>query len=80
MRKDERITTPMGGGFTILFVIAAAVALAAWLRLSAVEQFYSWTEHIFIHIAILLARPLSSEQVGVLLRSLIGRRSMPQSD
>lgn len=68
-RKDERITTPMGGGFTIHLPSQALAREARWLRLSAVEQFYSWTEHIFIHIAILLGKATTGEQVGVLAKA-----------
>ncbi len=37
-----------------------------WLALSTIDAFYSWTEHIFIHLAILLGKATSGEDVATL--------------
>ena len=58
-RKDERIIeegTDDSGRMRWQSVRMPASELkreARWLGLSAVEAFFSWTEHVFIHIAIL---------------------------
>ena len=36
---------------------------AQWLATSAIESFFSWTEHVFIHLAILQGRCLTAHQV-----------------
>ena len=36
---------------------------AQWLATSAIESFFSWTEHVFIHLAILQGRCLTADQV-----------------
>lgn len=35
----------------------------SWLALGAIDAFFSWTEHIFIHLAILQSRITTGEQV-----------------
>ena len=58
-RKDERIieeTTDERGSMrwqTIRFPAWELKREARWIGLSVVEAFFSWTEHVFIHIAIL---------------------------
>ena len=43
-----------GGNITIMRMPAVALREEAkWLALAAIESFYSWTEHVFIHLAIL---------------------------
>jgi hypothetical protein len=37
---------------------------ANWLALAAIDAFFAWTEHIFIHLAILQARVTTGEQVA----------------
>lgn len=39
-----------------------------WLLLSAVEAFFAWTEHVFIHIALLTGRILTAAQVADIAR------------
>lgn len=34
-----------------------------WLALSAIESFFSWTEHVFIHLAILQSKCVTGEHV-----------------
>ena len=73
-RKDERVKTPIGGGYTIHFPSHALLREAHWLRLSAVEHFYSWTEHIFIHIAILMGEVTTGDDVAVLAKAEWGEK------
>ena len=42
---------------------------ASWLALAAVEAFFGWTEHIFIHIAILQGNFTTGEQVAQIAES-----------
>ncbi|MCG8524184.1 MAG: hypothetical protein MI744_18420, partial [Pseudomonadales bacterium] len=53
MRKDERIRQECGTGYRISYPSHALRREATWLALSTIETFFSWTEHVFIHIAIL---------------------------
>ena len=69
-RKDERIRTELGSNaYSVRFPAFELQREARWLRLSAVEHFYSWTEHIFIHIAILLGRATTGDDVATLARA-----------
>ena len=58
-RKDERIIEEGTGGKGRMRWRSVRIPAwelkreARWLGLSAVEAFFSWTEHVFIHIAIL---------------------------
>lgn len=68
-RKHERhvktITLQNGGtGSTISFPSSALRREATWLALGAIESFFSWTEHIFIHIAILFAKVNTGTEVA----------------
>jgi hypothetical protein len=36
---------------------------ASWLALAAIEAFFGWTEHVFIHLAILQGRVTSGAEV-----------------
>jgi hypothetical protein len=42
---------------------------ASWLALAAIDAFYSWTEHVFIHLAILQGEVTTGEQVAMLAES-----------
>jgi hypothetical protein len=58
LRKDERTLekgkTPDGGEWTTISIPAVALEREArWLGLATIDSFFSWTEHVFIHIAIL---------------------------
>ena len=68
-RKDERIVkegNSEGGGkwTTISYPAQPLRAEARWLALSAIESFYSWTEHVFILIAILLDKLITGRDVA----------------
>lgn len=67
-RKDERIVrqSEHGRGFsqTISFPAWELQRNAKWMALAAIDAFFSWTEHIFIHMAILQGRVLTGEEVA----------------
>lgn len=42
---------------------------ARWLALSAIEAFFSWTEHVFIHLALLQGKLTNAEEVASLAGS-----------
>jgi DNA-binding transcriptional LysR family regulator len=66
-RKEEKVVKDYASGAqSITFPFFALRQEARWLALAAIEAFFSWTEHIFIHIAILRGVALSGEDVGVL--------------
>ncbi|NPV22127.1 hypothetical protein [Bradyrhizobium aeschynomenes] len=52
-RKDERDVKQGNGWKSISFPSQRLRAEASWLALATIEAFFSWTEHLFIHIAIL---------------------------
>lgn len=74
MRKDEQHieTRTLESGGTASTITIPSFALrreATWLALAAIESFFSWTEHIFIHIAILSAKVTTGTEVGQLAAS-----------
>lgn len=42
---------------------------ARWLALAAIDAFYSWTEHVFIHVAILLGRVTAAADITTLAQA-----------
>ena len=67
-RKTERVvthvTTPDGGTWTqSSFPAFHLIAESNWLAISAVEAFFSWTEHIFIHVALMTGRKSTAIEV-----------------
>ena len=52
-RKDEIIETEVGNGKSLYWPRFDLNREASWLGISAVEAFFSWTEHVFVHFAIL---------------------------
>lgn len=70
-RKDERLVEEgeaLGGQkWTSISIPSHQLRIeAGWLAISAIEAFFSWTEHIFIHIAILGGRVTSARDVASL--------------
>jgi hypothetical protein len=68
-RKDECIIESSevpGGGSSALYIYPAFELRrhAQWLGLSAVDAFFSWTEHVFIHVAILGGKLKSGMEVA----------------
>jgi hypothetical protein len=67
-RKDERVvkTGKSGDGGdwqTISFPVFRLRTEAKWLGLAAIEAFFSWTEHVLIHIGILRGVLTSANEV-----------------
>lgn len=63
-RKDEIVQTRVGSGMTIHMPSDALLREARYLRLAALEHFFSWTEHIFIHIAVLRGKATTGTEVA----------------
>lgn len=68
-RADERIEMHTNNGSIIEIPAIKLRREARWFSLSVVDCFFSWTEHIFIHIAILHGRCASGEDVAKLARA-----------
>lgn len=69
-RKDEKVVTDLSKmSYTIAFPSAELYREAKWLGLSAIECFFSWTEHVFIHIAILRGSCATGEDVAKLAKT-----------
>ena len=62
-RKHEKITTQYESGYSISSPTFELRREAKWLALAAIESFFSWTEHTFIHIAILKGDLLTGQDV-----------------
>lgn len=72
-RKDERIETKIqvkvGNATSVEFPAPKLWRESRWLALSAIESFFSWTEHVFIHIAILKGACITGEDVADLAKA-----------
>lgn len=69
-RKDERVVKHFSNGAMSVSRPAFELrAEARWLALSAIESFYSWTEHVFIHIAILRGKAVNGNEVAQLAKA-----------
>jgi hypothetical protein len=66
-RKDEHhVERKEENGATVTIGSSPAYELrkhAEWLGLSAIEAFFSWTEHVFIHLAILTGKITTGSEV-----------------
>ncbi len=62
-RKHDQIRTEFASGYSITFPVFDIRREVKWLALAAIETFFSWTEHIFIHIAILKGDLLTGQDV-----------------
>lgn len=67
-RKSEKVVTKKGSVTSYRYPAMMLRREAKWLALSAIETFFSWTEHIFIHIAILQGRVTTGLEVGNLAK------------
>lgn len=65
--RDQRSTSELVAMFT--FPWARLAQDSNWLALAAIDSFFAWTEHIFIHLAILQGRVLTGEEVVQLANS-----------
>ena len=72
-RKDEReVTKTMhkhGESTTVRFPAAHLSREAQWIAQAAVDAFFSWTEHVFIHLAVLQGRAQTGADVAKLADS-----------
>ena len=68
-RKTEIITEEHGLGFSILHPGYELRKEAEWLAISAIDSFFSWTEHIFIHLSILRGQTTTGVEVANLADS-----------
>jgi hypothetical protein len=71
-RKDEVIKTELPReapgivGFLYIHPSHELMNQAEWLAIGAIDAFFSWTEHIFIHIGILTGKLTTAENVAAL--------------
>ncbi|MFQ2448579.1 hypothetical protein ACSZN8_16460 [Aeromonas caviae] len=63
-RKDDIIKEQHGNGYSVSYPAFEIRRNAEWMALSAVDAFFSWTEHIFIHMAILSGKVITGEDVA----------------
>lgn len=69
-RKEERVVTEMpkregvSSAFTVSFPSYQLLREARWHATAAIEAFYSWTEHVFILVAILQGKVATGEDVA----------------
>lgn len=69
-RKAERIKTQTGpNSWSTRYPAYDLRREARWFALSAIESFFSWTEHVFIHIAILRGLCSTGEDVAALAKA-----------
>ncbi len=65
-RKDEVVVTKFKNGASYEWPYHRLSAEASWLAMAAIEAFYSWTEHLFVHIAILRGSVASGAEFSTL--------------
>jgi hypothetical protein len=69
-RKTERVVTEektsYGAVTTTRYPAFEILRNARWLALAAVDAFFAWTEHIFIHVAILKGKITTGDEVAQL--------------
>jgi hypothetical protein len=72
-RKNERIVkegeTSLGKWTSISYPAYRLRKEAQWLALTTIESFFSWTEHVFIHISILTGKLHTGKDVAHLARA-----------
>lgn len=68
-RKDERIVKQGAGWSSVSRPAHELMIQARWLALAAIETFFSWTEHIFIHIAILRGKVTTGVDIAQLAKA-----------
>lgn len=66
-RRGERVetkgTTGSGTWTHVSFPAFKLIPESNWLALSAVEAFFSWTEHVLIHVAILTGKTTTADAI-----------------
>lgn len=70
LRKDEKIVkkgkTEHGMWTHVSFPASQLQREASWLALSVIEAFFSWSEHVLIHLALLSGKIASAEEIAFL--------------
>ncbi len=61
--RQPEITAGAGGSVKIRFPDYRLLREANWLALSAIESFFSWTEHVFILLAVMQGKCITGECV-----------------
>jgi len=65
-RKGEKIEEEIGGWTHISYPSTEIKQNAEWVSMSAIDAFFSWTEHVFIHMAILRGKTITGKDVDKL--------------
>ncbi|WP_290478757.1 hypothetical protein [Hyphomonas sp. UBA1923] len=74
-RADERVVTKIGENGTLTEFPAFKIRKEAeHYALAAIESFFSWTEHVFIHLAILTGKCSTGEDVAKLAKADWGEK------
>lgn len=73
-RKDERLVTSSGTTDGSIWTYSPSPAYglhreSSWLALSAVDAFFAWTEHVFIHVAVLLGKLTTASEIAELAKA-----------
>jgi hypothetical protein len=68
LRKDERLikehASPLGSRWgSISFPAVPLLTEANWLAMSAIEAFFSWTEHTLIHLSVLSGKAVTASEI-----------------
>jgi hypothetical protein len=64
VRKAETVRTKYEKGYGLSYPSFELRREAHWYALSAIEAFFSWTEHVFIHLAIIQGRLTTGDAVA----------------
>jgi hypothetical protein len=66
-RRDEKVITeqqgPLGHVASVFLPRFELENESRWLALAAVDAFFSWTEHVFVHLAILTEKATTGHEV-----------------
>lgn len=65
-RAHDQIKTELEDGYVLYFPALALRQEATWLALSVIESFFSWTEHVFILLAIICGNVITGSAVAKL--------------
>lgn len=68
-RKGEVETRSEGNHTTTTFPAFRLMQEAAWVGIAAIDAFFAWTEHVFIHVAIIQGRAKTGSEVSDLIEA-----------
>jgi|SRR6267142_1886630 len=66
-KGEVETETKPGGSKSYSFPARRLIQEARWIGIAAVDAFFAWTEHIFIHMAIIQSRVKTGEEVSDLI-------------